>query len=496
MQAHRVPFLKTRLLVVAAMTAGLALTAVPANAASADEPSELVANGEFSNGVTGWEAGSGQTLRVRQGSKSAYGVVWSARGGSLSISDKVDTVSSLEPGATYELKADVRTQLGSLSGRLSARETTETGTTAHSDVFTLASGKWSAVSTTFVASNEGGSLDISFLASGAARYQPLQVDNVSLQKIVDGTVTTPKPTPTPTPTPSPTTPAPKPTPTPTPTPAPPVGGSCVKDPISTSTDFGVTLDIPSGMNINEAWQHAVSSYGTPEMVRIFHPGPPSGWNAAKVAAGADLAVSFKIEPRDVLSGAYDSALRTWFKTAPRDVQVYWTYFHEPEDEIDRGEFTASDYRAAWQRVSSIAKEVCAPNLHSTLILMDWTVDPRSKRSFDNYYPGSAHIDLLGWDPYNPWQNNTGYKDPAAIFDPVIAVSNRYGKPFAIAETGSLIMQGDDGRQRAAWIAKAADHLRASGAVYVAYFDTQTPKGNDFRLIDSYSKSAWRTAIAE
>lgn len=481
MHVQHVPFRKSRLLLAAALTAGLAFTAAPVHAADA-APTDLVVNGTFSDGIDGWEAGAGQTLRVREGSKSAYATLWSAGGGSLSVTDKVDTVASLEAGATYRLSADVRTQLGSLTGSLRAREVAAAGSTSHTQAFSLAKGKWTSVSTDFVASRGGAALDITLLASGAAPYQPLQVDNVSLQK-VDSTVAVP-----PTPTPTPTKPAP--------TPVPPVAGACVEDPISTSTDFGVTLDIPSGMNINEAWKHAVSSYGTPEMVRIFHPGPPSGWNAAKVAGGADLAVSFKIQPREVLSGAYDAALRTWFNTAPRDVQVYWTYFHEPEDDISRGEFTASDYRAAWKRIAAIAEDVCAPNLHSTLILMDWTVDPRSKRSFDDYYPGSAYIDVLGWDPYNPWQNNTGYKDPAAIFDPVIAVSNRYGKPFAIAETGSLVMPGDDGRQRAAWIKKAADHLRASGAVYVAYFDTQTPKGNDFRLIDSHSRAAWRAVIAE
>lgn len=490
MQAHRVPFLKTRLLVVAAMTAGLALTAVPANAASADEPSELVANGEFSNGVTGWEAGSGQTLRVRQGSKSAYGVVWSARGGSLSISDKVDTVSSLEPGATYELKADVRTQLGSLSGRLSARETTETGTTAHSDVFTLASGKWSAVSTTFVASNEGGSLDISFLASGAARYQPLQVDNVSLQKIVDGTVTTPKPTPTPTP--SPTTPAPKPTPTPTPTPAPPVGGSCVKNPLS-GTQIGVSLDIPSGLSLQEGWTRAANAYGTPESVRIFHPGLPTNWNAATVAKGADISVSFKMPPKEVLTGTHDAKLRSWFRSAPNDVEIYWTYFHEPENDMSKGEFAAADYRAAWKRIVDISRETCEPNLHATLVLMDWTVDPRSNRSFNDYYPGSAYIDVLAWDPYNPW-NGTVYRDPKLIFGPIVEASRAAGKPFAVAETGSLLLPGDDGSGRAAWLTESARYLREQGALFVTYFDTQTPKGNDFRLNDQKSKDAWRDAI--
>lgn len=259
------------------------------------------------------------------------------------------------------------------------------------------------------------------------------------------------------------------------------------------TQFGVALDIPGGMSLEDAWAHAKRSYGTPEVVRIFHPGMPN-WTAANVAKGATLSVSFKIEPKDVLSGAYDARLRSWFRAAPNDIPIFWTYFHEPEENVEKGQVKAADYRAAWQRIVAIERETCEPNLHSTLILMDWTVDPRSGRNFYDYYPGSAYIDVLAWDPYNPWQNNTTYRSPALIFDKLIAVSAREGKPFAIAETGSILMGGDQGAQRAAWLKDMASYLSSKGALYVSYFDTVTDR-YDWRLKDAASMSAWKSVVS-
>ena len=265
-------------------------------------------------------------------------------------------------------------------------------------------------------------------------------------------------------------------------------GACTRETLS-GTKFGVTLDIPGGLTMEQAWARANRLYGKPEMLRIFQPGAPSGWKAATVATGMDLSVSFKIQPKDILSGANDAKLRTWFRSAPKDVTIYWTYFHEPENDIQRGAFTPAQYRAAWHRVHKIANETCQPNMHSTLILMDWTLDPRSGRNFDDYYPGSAYIDVLSWDPYNPW-GGTIYKDPKAIFEKVALKSKAEGKPFAIAETGSLLMDNDTGVRRAEWITSMAKHLRENGALYVSYFDTNQ-SGREFRLSDKPSQDAWK-----
>lgn len=531
---------RTKHVVVAALTAFtlvltlaplVAFVAVPAAANAGPTAAlgpELVKNGTFEHGVTGWHsADAKERLVVRHGSKRTHGSVWSARGGSLTIHDAASTVASTAPGASYVFSADLRTQFGSLKGILRVREVSASSVTTYTRSFRLANMNWESVSLTVTPKKPGAALDVSIIGLDAAPFQPLQADNVSLRATM---VSAPDPTGTPTPVPVPSTsptpsatpkpsvtprpgitPPPRPIPTPTatasPSPAPstnpnpaptagpvaPPANGCGKEPMR-GTKFGVTLDIPGGMNLREAWNYAKSSYGAPEIVRIFHPGAPSGWAAADVTEGATLSVSFKIEPRDVLSGANDAKLRAWFRSAPDNIPIYWTYFHEPEDNVESGRMTASDYRAAWQRIVSISREVCHPNLYSTLILMDWTVDPKSGRDFYDYYPGSAYIDVLGWDPYNPWQNNNAYRSPASIFDKVIAVANREGKPFAVAETGSQLMGGDDGTLRAQWLKDTAAYLENKGALYVSYFDTVVEGKYDWRLKDAPSKAAWDFVI--
>ncbi|MFT4220213.1 MAG: carbohydrate binding domain-containing protein [Microbacterium sp.] len=453
----------------------------PVAAASAVEQTtgpELVKNGTFANGVTGWKSGSAsQTLVPRSGKRGAYGSVWAAKGGSLKVSDSKRTVASGDSGVTYQASAQVRTQRGSLSGRLRVREVVGSTVVSHGSSFHLSDAKWTNVTFTFTTTKSNAALDFSVVASGASPYQPLQVDDLSL-KVVSSAASTVAEADAEAEAEAVTEAS--------------AGQTCQQTTLS-GTDFGVALDIPGGKVLTEAWAYAKSSYGTPEVVRIFHPGAPPNWTAATVAKGADLVVSFKIAPKDVLSGKYDSKLRSWFQSAPTDVEIYWSYFHEPEDNITKGEFTAKDYREAWKRIVSISREECQPNLHATLILMDWTVDSRSGRTFSDYYPGSAYIDVLGWDPYNPWQYNDTYVSPSSIFDKVVATSKAAGKPFGIAETGSLLMGGDKGAGRAAWLKSTASYLSGKGSLFVTYFDTVCSEG-DFRLKDSLSKAAWKAVV--
>jgi hypothetical protein len=86
-----------------------------------------------------------------------------------------------------------------------------------------------------------------------------------------------------------------------------------------------------------------------------------------------------------------------------------------------------------------------------------------------------------------------YRAPSEMFANVIAVSRGESLPFGIAETGSPMAVGDDGRARAAWLRDLAAHLSESGAVFVAYYDLdrRSRGGPDYRLRDEASMAAWR-----
>lgn len=249
----------------------------------------------------------------------------------------------------------------------------------------------------------------------------------------------------------------------------------------------------------ESYQEALARldryYGTMQILRVFYPGLPAAWPGKVDPSGRPMIVSFKAAPADVTSGRHDAQLRRWFADAPKSQPTYWTFYHEPENNISGGEFTAEQYRQAWRHLAGLAREAGNPNLRATLILMAWTLNPNSHRDFRDYYPGGDIIDVLGWDAYNSsWDaEKPAYQQPASMFSRVVERSAQEGKPFGIAETGSPIIAGDDGTRRAAWLRELTGYLEDSGALWATYFDIDWSSKNkaDYRLRDAAGQAAWR-----
>jgi len=202
----------------------------------------------------------------------------------------------------------------------------------------------------------------------------------------------------------------------------------------------------------------------PQLLRRYSTGAPS-WPTA--TGGMPLVVSFKILPREVLSGAYDLQLKAFFGGTPR--KTYWSYWHEPENDIEAGRFTAADYRAAWAHVAAIAKASGKP-LVPTLILMGYSTKPSSGRTWTDYYPGPGVVDVLAWDCYARVAGDT----PADVFATARAASVAAGKPWAVAETGVGSHVLPDHAQRLAALTAMSRWLATSTPkpVFVSYFDSE------------------------
>lgn len=293
---------------------------------------------------------------------------------------------------------------------------------------------------------------------------------------------------------SPVKPAPtssgKPSPTPTSTSTAPAPPSAPNG----GTLFGTTVWTGDGVNMSTGLAKSRAAYGNLEIVRVFYPGLPAAWPGSAGTVGGNVEVSFKALPKEVLSGSLDSRLSTWFATAPKDRQVIWTYYHEPEDDIARGSFTAADYRAAWQHLAALADKSGNPALKSSLVLMGWSLSKQSGRNWKDYYPGSAAIDILGWDVYNLGAKKGVYNAPATVVGDIATTSRAEGKAWGVAELGSVLISGDSsGTGRAQWLRDMGAYLKSNGAYYVTYFDA--PVGAEYRLFDAPSKNAWRDVVA-
>lgn len=249
--------------------------------------------------------------------------------------------------------------------------------------------------------------------------------------------------------------------------------------------------VESQANLNQA----TSDFGRMPIVRVYYPGlpNPNAWSSGLAAANdSAVIVSFKALPTTILSGADDAALKHFFDTAPTGHPIYYSYYHEPEDNIAAGQFTLADYKAAWARVVSLADAAHNPDLHSTLILMEWDLQKASGRDWKSYLPGGGIISTLGWDAYpvgSATNKNPQPTPPADFMGPAIAASKSVGLPFGFAEFGLSTANG-----RAPWMTEVGDYIMSSGALFASLFNgsQQYPT---LQLTDQASISVWRGFVA-
>ena len=260
----------------------------------------------------------------------------------------------------------------------------------------------------------------------------------------------------------------------------------------TGTRFGA---VPEGVrsDYQAALARADQTLGELQTVRVYYGGAPEPWPGK--APGRNVVVSFKLPPQEVVDGAHDASMRAWFASAPRDLDVDWVYQHEPEDDVGKNAFTAAQFRDAFAHLSTLAREVGNPRLQATLILQSYTLKPRAKRDWHEFYPGDAAVDIFAWDVYNRPSAALPYASPEQLIDGPRGVSESVGKRFAIGELGSIIAPGDDGGRRADWLRAVGGYVKLHNTVFVAYFDVDFLNGpggeNDYRLRDPASLQAWR-----
>jgi hypothetical protein len=454
----------------------------------------LVANPGFESNLAGWTQSSGQTVaRVAGGHSGGYSAEITRQSvGTAALKDSPNTVRLVRAGNDYTVSAWVRVKTPRLTVAIRIREV-KGGTEVNQQQksLLLTDSNWHQVSMSYRSKTTGSDLDLNVLGWKFGPHNQLFIDDVSMVGPAGGQpVVTPAPAPAPSKTPTPSPQAPQPTPTVAPTtPAPvPSPGR-----VTGNTLFGETVWSAPGQSYASSLSRDTATLGAPQMVRVFYPGLPGSWTGPAGLPGRPVDVSFKALPKEILSGVDDTLLSNWFKSAPTAYPVWWTYYHEPEDNIARGEFTAADYRAAWAHLKGLANGSGHTNLHATLVLMSWTLSPSSGRSFSDYYAGGSVIDALGWDGYSAGYAKGTYSSPASIFASSIALSRSLGKPWGVAETGSQMAVGDNGTGRAAWITSMASYLDGQGAMWVAYFNSTT--GGEFRLLDAPSITAWRNVLA-
>jgi hypothetical protein len=264
---------------------------------------------------------------------------------------------------------------------------------------------------------------------------------------------------------------------------------------ATATRYGASFQAGNGKGYAAGLARADRTLGHLDFVRVFYPGAPDPWPGK--APGRNVVVSFKLPPAEVISGAYDTSMRRWFAKTPHNIDVYWSYWHEPENNVQDGTFTPAEFKAAFTHLDRLADQADNPRLKSTVILMAYSLGPQSGRNWRTYLPDPAHVDVLAWDVYNRPTPAAGYQPPAELLGAAMRASRSIGKPFAVPELGSTIAPGDQGSGRAEWLRRMGAYLDQHHALFVCYFDLLWNNGkSDYRLQDTASVQAWKAISAQ
>jgi hypothetical protein len=489
--------------VALALTAGVGVAAVvaPSSASPVGDAHalnrtvvgpNLITNSGFANGFQGWSRSKQNAGALRISSGGVWGSRQAAamqprKQGAAVLRDARSSAPRAVNGMQYQASAWVKASGSPVRGVFRLYEWKSGAVVARQGTaFTALESRWRRVTIVARAQEDGSALQLSLAAFRIGSGHGLKIDRIRLHPVKGSSGPTASSSPTaepsassdPSPEPSPATSSSSPSPS-----APEVSGD---------TLFGASV-----YEGTRTWSAAVAesnaTYGGMEVVRVFYPGLPSAWPGRAGQVGGPVVVSFKANPVDIVSGKDDEYLSKWFATAPRDRDIWWTYWHEPEDDVERGGFTAQQWRDAYRHLAGLAEAAENPRLHNTVILMCWTVNLRSGRSFEAFFPGRDVVDAMGWDCYSVASSTTPYAKPEDIYGRALAKTRELGLQFGVAETGSLLAPGDpDGTKRAAWLGSVGRWLQGQDATFVCYFDSVV--GGEFRLLDEASQQAWRQVV--
>jgi hypothetical protein len=164
--------------------------------------------------------------------------------------------------------------------------------------------------------------------------------------------------------------------------------------------------------------------------------------------------SFRLPPAQLAAGQYDAQLRTFIASTPKNIVL--TNHHEPEQEIDAGEYTAAQFRAASARLNRLVDQqnaIDGGTRKVSVILMISTFTCFKGRNAENYWPTAAKgdggtVDLISGDVYaaphgtgttvpTGYTTGTNWKSPATLMRPLVRFAQLHRTDWAVSELGYL-----------------------------------------------------------
>ncbi|HZL21019.1 MAG TPA: glycosyl hydrolase [Polyangia bacterium] len=212
------------------------------------------------------------------------------------------------------------------------------------------------------------------------------------------------------------------------------------------------------------------------------------WEAWENSVGAPLA--------DIIGGTYDSLITARAQAVKAFGQKFFLRWgHEmngnwyPWDGANNGANLAATatFISAYRHVHDLFVAAGATNALWVFCPNVTSVPSDSWNQWQNYYPGDAYVDWMGFDGYN-WgtvQSTSTWQTFPTIASQIYASLAATGKPIMIPETASAELGGD----KAAWIAGILPSLKTTFPEVKALVWFQMNKETDWRIDSSPTSEA-------
>ena len=441
---------------------------------------DVVRNGSFEAGRSGWQARGGLHVAGRRVARTGgAAAVLTTRGPRPALLwDAPTTAPSVEAGL-WRATAWVRGSRPGLAGRLRLTVRGGPTTTVRRMGFRLPDRRWHRVRLVARVA-DGRSLDLG-LVTGPLRGAHVVVDGLALQRRATAAAGPAPSTPT-LPSPAPGTPDPGPE-----DPGPTLTNGCRVSPRGVPA-CGAYLGGAHGSNTEPRSLEAAA--GQPFGVRRTY------WQAHQVDRAVDVArsdlaagrlpwISFKLPHAwpQMAAGAGDAWARDLVaRLDALDGPVWVAFHHEPEN--DGGDIR--EWVRTQERLGPIVRGG-SDHVAFTVVLMGWhQLYGRAAMRFDAIWPDTA-VDVAGFDVYN-WQGTpvsggsvrTKPVDLARDYwAPLQAWARSQGVAWGLAETGYTTWSADHGDVD--WVRRTYADVVAHGGVAFSYFDTPLNSDADWTL---------------
>jgi hypothetical protein len=234
-------------------------------------------------------------------------------------------------------------------------------------------------------------------------------------------------------------------------------------------------------NLETDWETFEGQVGTLNIRRSYagvsggNPVLPATFAASN--AGIDVGKrqsmwSFKATPSVFAAGTNDAWFSSFLDSIPAGHQTIIILWHEPEGELNKGDFTLADWKAANNRMGAMVHAKGRSELRSAICVIGaWNFTPSNPGYNTEFWDSgfTANIDYIGFDPYDQGGDFTPLaSQPYFMKAYNWAVS--HGKPIMFPEFGVSDDPGGDATKKANWIANTYQFGISASMYAMLYFN--------------------------